>query len=160
MTVALVGAVTALLGRTVGAFGSAVTYVVAAVFLVVGLELVGVIELRWWTPGLHGLRRRGPAGALLLGLVFGLALGPCTFAFLAPVLGTALTVGSRNPLLAVALTLAFGVGHCAVIVAAGTSTGLVQRLLAWDRQSRGLTAFRRASGVLVLVGAMYLVYRA
>lgn len=71
----------------------------------------------------------------------GLALGPCTFAFLAPLLGTALTVGATNPALAVALTLAFGIGHCAVIVAAGTSTGLVAALLAWDRRSRGLTTF-------------------
>jgi len=34
------------------------------------------------------------------------------------------------------LLLAYGVGHCAVIVAAGTSAELVQTLLNWNEQSK------------------------
>ncbi len=161
VTIGLVGAATALLGRAVGSFGGgAINYVVAVVFFVVGFELIGVIEFSWWSPGAQNLRRKGLVGALLLGLVFGLALGPCTFAFLAPVLGAALSVASTSPLFAGMLTLAFGVGHCAVIVAAGSSTGLVQGLLTWDRRSHGLSVFRKVSGVLVLAGGVYLIYSA
>ena len=157
-TVALIGVALALLGRTMGGFGTILNYAVAVVFFVVGLELLGILELRWWTPRVQTLRRRGLRGALMLGLVFGLALGPCTFAFLAPVIGASFAVGATNTLLAVALLSAFGLGHCAVIVVAGSSIGFVQSLLDWDRRSHGLGVLRKASGVLVLAGGIYLVY--
>ncbi len=83
-----------------------------------------------------------------------LALGPCTFAFLAPALAVAFT----SPLFAGALTSAFGLGHCAVIMAAGSSLGLVQGQLKWDHQSQRLAVFSKASGILVLAGGVYIIY--
>ena len=56
------------------------------------------------------------------------------------------------------LLLAYGIGHCAVIVAAGTSTGLVQRYLDWTARSKGTAILRRICGVLVLAGGLYLIY--
>jgi cytochrome c-type biogenesis protein len=99
-------------------------------------------------------------GALLLGLLFGLALGPCTFAFLAPVLTAATAVAASDPLLAGGLTLAYGIGHCGVIVVAGSSLGMVQGVLTWNERSRGLILFRRAIGVFLTVGGIYLLYQA
>jgi cytochrome c-type biogenesis protein len=55
------------------------------------------------------------------------------------------------------LLVAYGVGHCSVIVAAGTSTGLVQRYLNWTEQSIGTLVLRRSCGLLVLVAGVYLV---
>jgi cytochrome c-type biogenesis protein len=66
----------------------------------------------------------------------------------------------ERPALAAGLTLAFGVGHCAVIVAAGSSYGWVQGLLDWSSGGRALQVARKASGVLVLMGGLYLVYTA
>jgi cytochrome c-type biogenesis protein len=62
--------------------------------------------------------------------------------------------------MAAALVLAFGVGHCAVIVAAGSSAGVVQGVLDWNDRSRALDVLRRASGVLVIGGGIYLIYTA
>jgi cytochrome c-type biogenesis protein len=89
-----------------------------------------------------------------------LALGPCTFVFLAPVMGAALAVGAERPRLAIGLTLAFGVGHRAVIVAAGSSYGWVQGMLDWKSGGRALAVARRATGVLVLLGGLYLIHSA
>jgi cytochrome c-type biogenesis protein len=50
------------------------------------------------------------------------------------------------------------VGHCSVIVAAGTSTGLAQRYLHWTEQSSGAMVVRRICGVLVLMGGAYLIH--
>jgi cytochrome c-type biogenesis protein len=58
------------------------------------------------------------------------------------------------------LLLAYGVGHCAVIVAAGTSAELVQRLLNWNEQSKGLTILKIVCGVVVVRGGVWLVYTA
>jgi cytochrome c-type biogenesis protein len=160
VTIGLIGAITAALGGVVGEVGAAATYAVAAVFLVMGLELLGVIQL----PELR-LRRAARTGggawsALLLGLAFGVALGPCTFAFLAPVLAAGFATATASPMLGVSLVLAFGVGHSAVIAGAGSSAGLVQRVLDFDARSRVLLVLRRVAGVLVLVGGVYLIYSA
>jgi cytochrome c-type biogenesis protein len=160
VTIAVIGVATALLGRALGDMGGVVNYVVAVVFFAVGLHLLGVLELPAVSAATFTGTRRGPLAALTLGLVFGLALGPCTFAFLAPVVGAALTVGVERPALAVGLTLAFGVGHCAVIVAAGSSYGWVQGLLDWQGGDRALSLARKAVGVLVLMGGLYLVHTA
>jgi cytochrome c-type biogenesis protein len=159
VTIALVGAATAAVGRTLGELGPAVTYAVAALFLVFGLDLLGVIRLPVWRGG-GGAARRGVVGAAGVGLAFGLALGPCTFAFLAPVLGAGLAVAATAPVLAAALVVAFGVGHSAVIVAAGTSAGWVQGFLDWNDGSGALDALRKATGVLVVLAGVYLVYQA
>jgi cytochrome c-type biogenesis protein len=59
---------------------------------------------------------------------------------------------------AVSLLLAYGIGHCALIVAAGASTEKVQQILDWDGNSRGAVWMRRPCGVFVLGGAAWLVY--
>ena len=69
-------------------------------------------------------------------------------------------VAATNLLYGVALLLAYGVGHCSVIVAAGTSTELVQRYLNWTETSRGAVVLRQACGVLVILGGLYLMYAA
>jgi cytochrome c-type biogenesis protein len=160
LTIAALGMATALLGQALGNAGGVVNYVVAIVFFAVGLHLLGVLELPAASAARFTGSCRGLIAALTLGLLFGLALGPCTFAFLAPVIGAALAVGAERPGLAVGLTLAFGVGHCAVIVAAGSSYGWVQGLLDWNGGGRALSVARRATGILVLLGGLYLIHSA
>lgn len=160
VTIGLIGAITASLGRMMGDLGSAANYFVAAIFFLVGLHLVGVIPAPWSGPGQVGTKQRGLLAGFLLGLIFGVALGPCTFAYMAPMLGVTLQVATTNLVYATALLAAFGVGHCAVIVAAGTSAEAVQRYLNWNERSRGAEAMRKVCGVLVLLGGLYLLYSA
>lgn len=158
-SIAAVGGVTAAAGRLLGDVGPWVNYAVAAVLLVVGLHLLGVVSLpAGGGPALP--RYRGKGAALLLGLVFGLALGPCTFAYLAPVLGVVWAAAGSRPGFAALLLLAFGVGHCGVVVLAGVSTGQVQRVLRWNESSRGAVRLKRGCGLLVLAGAGWLAYAA
>jgi len=160
VTIGLIGAATAAAGRMMGDVGRYGNWFVAVIFFVVGLHLLGVIPLPWSGPGQVGMKRRGLLAALVLGLEFGVALGPCTFAFMAPVLGVAFRTGAEHPLYAAALLLAYGVGHCSVIVAAGTSTEGVQRYLNWSEQSRGAVWVRRVCGVLVILGGFWMIHTA
>jgi cytochrome c-type biogenesis protein len=132
---------------------------IAAVLLAVGLHLLGVLPLPW-ERSVSLPRYHGKAAALLLGLIFGLALGPCTFAYLAPVLGVIFGVARTQPGFAVLLLLAYGIGHCTLIVLAGASTERVQRVLDWNGNSRGAVWMRRACGLFVLAGAAWLVVTA
>jgi cytochrome c-type biogenesis protein len=158
LTIALIGVVTAVAGRMMGDVGAWGNYLVAVVFFAVGLYLLGVISMPWSGPGQVEMKRRGGLAAFLLGFIFGIALGPCTFAFMAPMLGVAFRLAKTNPFYRGSLLLAYGIGHCAIIVLAGGATGWVQRLLDWNEQSRGLDVVKKVCGVLVLVGGVYLVY--
>jgi cytochrome c-type biogenesis protein len=159
-SIALIGVITASLGRMLGDVGIWGNLVVAAVFLVVGLYLLDVIRLEWNSLRLRPVEGRPWLGALALGLIFGVGLGPCTFAYMAPVLGVAFSVASTDMLNAIALIAAFGIGHCSVIVAAGTFAHVVQRYLNWTGESRGALWLRRGAGVLVILGGVYFIVTA
>ena len=160
VTIAAIGAITAAAGRMLGDVGRWGNYFVAAIFFIVGLHLLGVIPMLWAGPGQVNMKRKGLLAAFILGLVFGLALGPCTFAYMAPMLAVTFKLASAAPLYGASLLLAYGVGHCSVIVLAGTFTEVVQRFLNWNEQSKGVTVVKYVCGVLVILGGVWLIYSA
>ena len=158
ITIALIGLVTASLGRLMGDVGSVGNYVVAAVFFVIGLYLLGIIKLPWNNAKIKTTKQKGLITAFILGLLFGIGLGPCTFAYMAPILGVAFQVASSNLPYAIILLLAFGIGHCSIIVLAGTMTKKVQEYLNWTENSKVVSYIKKICGVLVILGGVYMVY--
>jgi len=158
ITIGAIGAVTAALGRVMGDLGRYGNYFVALVFFAVGLHLLGVIPMPWSGPGQVGMKRKGMLAAFILGLVFGIALGPCTFAYMAPMLGVTFKLAATNLFYGVLLLIVYGLGHCSVIVLAGTCTELVQRYMNWNEKSRGAIILKKICGVLVLIGGLYLIF--
>ncbi len=160
ITIAAVGAVTALAGRMMGDVGRYGNYIVAGVLFLVGLNLLEVVPSPWSAPGRVGLKRKGFRGSFLLGLIFGIALGPCTFAYMAPMLAVTFKAAETNMLFGLSLLLAYGIGHCSVIVAAGTFTEVVQHYLNWNERSQGAVILKKICGILVILGGLYLIYTA
>lgn len=161
VTIAVIGAITAALGRMMGDVGPFSKYAVAIVFFVVGLFLMDIIRLPESGVSVRPLHMRSPLlSALALGLIFGVALGPCTFAFMAPVLGVVFQLSNSSPMAAGSLLLSFGLGHCAVIVIAGGIASRVQAYLDWTNQSNAIQWAKRIAGFLVVLGGIYAVYTA
>ena len=160
ITIGLIGAATAMAGRMLGDVGRFGNYFVAAIFFLVGLHLLGVIPLPFTGPGQVHMKKRGRLAAFLLGLVFGVALGPCTFAYMAPMLAVTFQLAADRMAYGILLLLAYGVGHCAVIVLAGTFTESVQHYLNWNEASKGANILKKICGVLVLLGGLWMIYTA
>ncbi len=158
ITIGLIGLVTALLGRMIGDIGKWGNYLVAAVFFIVGLYLLEII--RFDLPGVGQLKfkKKGVWAALVLGLIFGIALGPCTFAFMAPVLAITIFSPSSSIIKDISLLGLYGVGHCLVIVLAGTFTEVLQKYLNWNERSKGTSIIKKVCGILVIIGAVYLLF--
>lgn len=158
-TIAMIGVVTGLLGRMLGDLGAWSTWLVVGVFVIVGLYLLGIIKLNFnaVTPG----RRvgNGIRAGFVLGLIFGLALGPCSFAFMAPMLAIVLTGGENSLSYGIPLLLLYGIGHCGVIALAGSSTRLIEKYLDWNEQSRALTWIKRSCGLLLIAAAVYMALK-
>lgn len=160
VTIAVIGALTAAAGRMMGDLGAYANYVVAVIFFYVGLGLLGVVPLSWSRPENVGTQQKGLLAAFLLGLIFGIALGPCSFAYMAPMLGITFKLGADQPLYAGGLLLMYGIGHCGVIALAGASAGWAQKYKDWNSASRGAFRLKKVCGVLVLLGGLYLIYTA
>jgi len=158
LTIALIGIITAAAGRMLGDVGRFGNYFVAAIFFIVGLHLVGIIPLPFSGPGQVAMKKKGMLAAFILGLVFGVALGPCTFAYLAPMLTVVFKLAATNLLYGVLLLLSYGIGHCSVIVFAGTFTEVVQHYLNWNENSKGAVILKKICGGLVFLGGVYLIY--
>jgi cytochrome c-type biogenesis protein len=160
ITIGVIGFITAAAGRMMGDLGRFGNYFVASVFFLVGLHLLDIIPMPWSGPGQVGMKQKGALAAFILGLVFGIALGPCTFAYMAPMLSITFQLASTNLFYGVALLLAYAIGHCAVLVAAGTFTEVVQRYLNWNERSMGALIVKKVCAVLVMFGGAWLVYTA
>ena len=158
ITIALIGILTASLGRMMGDVGAYGNYIVAVIFFVVGLYLLDIIPMSWSGMGHGHIKRKGLLAAMLLGLLFGIALGPCTFAYMAPMLGVAFKLAATHLLYGVSLLLAYGVGHCSVIIAAGASTTSVQKILNWNEASKGAVILKYICGILVILAGLYLIW--
>jgi cytochrome c-type biogenesis protein len=158
VSIAVIGAITALAGRMMGDVGRYGNYFVAVVFFLVGLHLFDLIPMPWSGPSRIGIKGKGILAAFLLGLIFGVALGPCTFAYMAPILSITFDLAGTEIWYGILLLLSYAVGHCSVIVLAGTFTELVQQYLNWNERSKGPLIVKRVCGVLVILGGVYLIY--
>jgi cytochrome c-type biogenesis protein len=140
-----------------GDIGAYANYFVSLIFFLVGLHLLGIIPLPFKNADASGFKRKGLIASFVLGLIFGIALGPCTFAFMIPVLTVAFTSASTNLLYSILLLLSYGIGHCSVIVFAGTFTEIIQNYLNWDEKSKGSLITRKICGILVIIAEIYLL---
>jgi len=160
ITIAVIGAITAAAGRMMGDIGRWGNYAVAVIFLGVGLYLLEAIRIPMPGAAQPGMQRKGMLAAFLLGLIFGLALGPCTFAYMAPMLAVTFRLSATNILYGILLLLLYGIGHCSVIVLAGTFTEIVQHYLDWNERSGGAVILKKICGVMVILGGLWLIYTA
>ena len=158
ITIGMIGLITALVGRMMGDIGGYGSYFVAVVFFAVGLNLLGIMPLPFMEGGANpNYKRKGFLAAFILGLIFGIALGPCTFAYMATMLGVVFSIASTQLTLAMLILAAFAVGHCAVLIFAGTFTEVVQHYLHWTENSKGAVILKKICGVLVILGGVYLI---
>lgn len=126
--IAAVGAATFAAGRLLGDTGPWTATLTASVLIAAGLHFLGWLPLTWESRFRETGRGRGLPSAALLGFLFGMALGPCTFAFLAPVLGVVFACAEEHPLKAAGLLAAFAAGHGITLVLAA---GALMLLRAW-----------------------------
>ena len=156
----IVGIITAMAGRLLGDLGSLPYYLVAIVLLLFGLNLAGLLQLHWSLVDRLVPKDSSKKGAVFLGLVIGVGLGPCTFVFMAPMLGLTLSLASAEQVFGLLLLGIFALAHCMLLVAAGVSPGFLYFFLRWNELSPGSSVLRKTCGVLLILGGIYLFYYA
>jgi cytochrome c biogenesis protein CcdA len=95
-------------------------------------------------------------GAFLLGLLFGVVSTPCATPILAVLL---VHIASKGNLAYGGLLLfLYALGHCALILIAGTSMGLAKRIIESRGFNTGLAYLRKGSGVLIILIGFYFIW--
>lgn len=153
----LMGLVAVTLGRIFGDVGAFWPWVIAAVCLLMGAHLLGFWEFNMPQALLnYRPRHAGAIGAFLLGTLFGLVSAPCA----APILVVVLTYIASKGNLAYGLALlwTYAVGHCILIVVAGTSMGVAKRLVASKGLGRANLVLKKIAGVLIASVGVYILW--
>ncbi|WP_295404174.1 cytochrome c biogenesis protein CcdA [uncultured Thiocystis sp.] len=158
LTFTALGMAAGLFGTLFGTVGGGWYLVVGVLALLMGGQMMGLYAIPLPVPPQYRPKQGGLIGAFLLGLFFGVVSSPCATPVLAVILAYVATHGEI--LYGAALLFVYAIGHCLLMLAAGTSIGFVEsfakckgiaHLSAWTRRTGGL--------MVALVGG-YLVWNA
>ncbi len=156
LTFTMMGVIAVMVGKLFGDVGSFWPWAIALVCIAMAAHLWDL-----WTFSVPEIFTRyrpkhaGAIGAFALGMLFGVVSAPCA----APILVVLLTyiASKANLTYGLALLWTYAVGHCLLIVVAGTSIGVAKHLL----ESKNFTAanfyFKRIAGVLIAVVGIYIL---
>jgi len=158
--IALLGFITSGLGRMLGDVGSWADWGAAFIFILAGLLFLEWIRLPNFSNAVF--KHTKPTGywaALSLGMLFGPLLGPCAFGFMMPVLALSLSVASQDFGFAISLMLLYGLGHSAPIMALGTSTAKIQKVLNTLPNDRLLHRLKQGLGWLMIAIGIWWLFK-
>ena len=155
ITIAVIGVLSAILGRILGDIGNYWQILVGLVLIWVAMGMLGVEKCNLSGSRLQRLNVKGLRGALFLGLAYGVLSGSCTFGFIAPIL--AIITVQQQVLTGVLLILLFALGHCLPIVIAGSSTAAVRRLTESEAWIASGGWFKKGAGAVIGLLGIYFI---
>ena len=155
ITLAVAAGIASFAGILLGSFDTVLRIIISFLLLMVGLYFLGIVHMPDLASGKDRRVKDKPyLSGLILGLIFGLALGPCALAFMAPILGIVISSIATQLWFCIGLILAFIIGHCGILILAGIFTEVVKKYLSWNVASKGTQILRKVCGVLIIIGAI------
>lgn len=158
ITYVIIGATASFVGSVLGISKSGWMYIVAAVCILVGLNMSGLITISFDTfiPAQSKWSRlTGYGGALILGMLFGLVASPCAMPILTLIL--ALIAQKGQVAYGSLLMFVYALGHGLPLVIIGTVAGALTSL---ERFTKYSVLIQRVGGWLLLVVGAYFIWTA
>lgn len=158
LTFTAFGAAAGLLGTMFGTLGGWWYVAAGVVAVIMGLQMAGLYELHLPIKREYKPKQGGIVGAFLLGLFFGVVSSPCATPVLVVILTLVATKG--EVLYGIALLFVYALGHCLLMLVAGTFTGFVEAFV----QARGMVNFstwaKRISGMIITAVGAWFIWQA
>ena len=157
-TYVLLGITASFVGSVLGISPAGWMYIVAAVCILVGLYMAGLLPLNFatWAPAQsRWSQMSGFIGAFVLGMLFGLVASPCAV----PILTLILAVIAQKGQVAYGSMLMFvyAVGHGLPLVILGAVAGALTSL---ERFSRYSVVIQRVGGWVLIGVGVYFIWAA
>jgi len=158
LTFTALGMAAGLFGTLFGNVGGGWFIAVGLIAVVMGGQMMGLYVIRLPILPQYQPQQSGLVGALLLGLFFGAVSSPCATPILVVLLSYVATQGEI--IHGTALLFVYALGHCVLLLAAGTSIGFVESFAL----KRGIANFslwmQRIGGMLIAGVGGYLIWNA
>ncbi|RAL52187.1 hypothetical protein DM860_017324 [Cuscuta australis] len=155
-TLALLGIAAAFAGKAYGQIGPGLPVAASSLAVVMGLNLLEVIELQLpsffnnFDPSVAAALFPSSMQAYLAGLTFALAASPCSTPVLATLLGY--VAASKDPVVGGSLLLTYTTGYVAPLLLAASFAGALQSLLSIRKFSAWINPI---SGALLFGGGVF-----
>ncbi|MQL72425.1 hypothetical protein Taro_004728 [Colocasia esculenta] len=155
-TLAILGIAASFAGKAYGQIGQGLPIAASGLAIVMGLNLLQIIELQLPSFFSDFDARAAAANfpssvqAYLAGLTFALAASPCSTPVLASLLGY--VAATRDPIIGGSLLLTYTTGYVAPLLIAASFAGALQSLLSFRKYSAWINP---VSGALLLGGGIY-----
>ena len=153
ITIMLVGLICAAAGRMLGDVGPWWQAAVGILMLWLAWTLFQPPQCSTTGSVMGRFQMKGAAGALVLGLAYGILSGVCTFGFIAPILGV-ITLQKQILTGLMMLTL-FGIGHCLPLVLCGMFSARTMELLHSHSGQKLVAAMRKVAAVVIAGLGLY-----
>ncbi|MGE3063548.1 MAG: cytochrome c biogenesis CcdA family protein [bacterium] len=160
ISIIILGLVTSLLGRLLGDIGKIGNILVSIVFIIFGFVFLDVLNIDFLNLSFtKKIDSKTHLSSFIIGFLFGIGVGPCTFGFMAPVLALSFKVASTNFIYALSLILVFALGHSTVIILALSLMTFLSKTLKWSAESKSALVIKRISGILLILAGAYSIFK-
>lgn len=151
-TFALLGIIAASLGTIFGQIGKGWYYFISVISIVMGFNLLGVINFRFPALKVVPPKVSGFLGAYMVGLLFGIVASPCATPILVAILALVSAKGEIGS--GAALLFVYGLGHGMPLLIIGAFTGAVKKLSQVRQWTKNVNYV--SGGILVILGLYFL----
>ena len=158
ITFTSIGVITATLGKVFLGAGKMWYVVLSLIMILSGLQVIGVINIFGEKKEACKIpkKREGILEIFFLGILSGVLASPCATPIMAAII--AFIAASGNLFLGIIMLLMYSLGHSILIILAGTSFGLVEKIAYSDKGQRVGKILKTILGVIIILVGLYLFY--
>lgn len=155
ITFTILGVLSATVGRIFIGLGNWLYIILGIIMLIVGLQMFDIIKIGGNSCKVPK-KNKGLFGAFILGILGGVFATPCSTPVLIAIL--AFVAQKGNILLGGLLLLIYSIGHCALIMIAGTSVGFAQSISNSNKTNKISKILKYSLAVIVMLFGFYMIY--
>jgi len=156
VTFTTLGVIASLAGRLIGTSASWWYIILGVLMVLMALQTWGIFEILPSSYLVSKNTRKGYIGAFIAGILGGIFSSPCSTPVLIALL--AIVAGKGSIVWGIILLLIYSIGHGILAVVAGTSVGLVQKMMKGEKYGKLSIILKIAMGVIILAIGFYMFY--
>ncbi|MGM8251216.1 cytochrome c biogenesis CcdA family protein [Clostridium perfringens] len=158
ITFTVIGLLTALIGKAFLGAGKFWYIILAFIMIGSGLQVLDVINLFGDKKEACKItkRREGILDVFFLGILSGILSSPCATPIMAAII--AFIAASGNLVIGMIMILMYSLGHSVLIILAGTSFGLVEKIAYSENGKKIGRVLKNILGTIIILVGLYLFY--